>query len=147
MNQIITLPKTAHITWGIYEDLIIKNHKVQNSKGLLGWALDVITFGNWQESLSQMISQGVKFGAFIAQCVAETKDYEKFARSTTWCYKWHGIDKHRDFTDILTLKEITNEIGKMISICKNWDQFYSIMNLESNFQKKTISRIAEVSKT
>ena len=149
MNPIVGLPKSAEIHVlcdGSDHTLEIKNHLViQPRPGIFSWLINVTAYLSVKELIDKMQSNGFRFDAVIEQCVQELKIDSSLiqwiiGRYFNWGYE-HHIEK---YAKSKKGRIITGEAIRRITACKNWYEFYNIMQRNSQLETGMLKKTEEV---
>ena len=137
MQPLVGLPRTGHIQCN-FTTLKIENHIVQNIHGLLDWTLEAVSWGGWDIILPQLIRQEFKIGGVIEQCVKDLQDHKK-QNILFGQFSKEPNDEMKNWEEKSAppqVEEFFAEIITRLKNCKNWDDFYDVINMNSKFRKE-----------
>ena len=146
MNPLNGLPRTAVIRHPVVDSrLEIKNHKVAHPDSFLRWLLgeDDDADYNWYDVRDQLISQGIRYDAFVETCRTELQDEHKRYRIFYLLSDFYGYGKLLYFTSSVQGRMIADELMGKISTCKTWDQFHDATIWNGDFHSKIKEKIVE----
>ena len=143
MQPLIGLPKTAEMKIrGV--TLKIQNHRVDKNQDFFGWLVWVIDGGYWNEAVTELVSNGFKFGGVMQQCITEMQENPRvFVRLMLHHYQTHNVndDVRVKFSKSKHGKEVITEIINMIHTCNNWTDFGEKLKNNTDFHKQTKDKI------
>ena len=143
MQRLKGLPRMMHITHYGKELLIIDNYKYVYDSCLFNCLLDVIRWGDWETVLPQMVLQGFNFENAVDELILNIKDPGHFS----WMVYWFCLPPRstiRSFEELSQSSagnEIKTECLMIIRKCKNWDDFYFQLRIDSVFRKNMNEKI------
>ena len=155
MQPLIRFPKTANIRCDHLNDLDIKNHEVVNPSGLFNWLLCAVSWtdnrhGNvkhcsWDDVVTQMIQQGIRFDVFIEQCVNDLKNLQMFEQVLWWLHNNHGVKHDRqEFESYEKIRHIETRVREELCICENWKHLHDVMRPGSKFRNDMMQKVGAV---
>ena len=137
MEPLIQLPKTAHITCGNCDDLIIEKHRIPGRTGLFFWLFISILNLEWGNILPQMISQGFRLDAVIQQCITDMKNPEKLRQVICLYYADSTEDENLEtLCHSSRGKILAGEITKILYTFRKWSQLYDMMKFHGDHKIK-----------
>ena len=143
MRKLNELPRTVHIVNKKWHDLKIKNHHVNGGGSLTYWMIGTMRHGLWDNAVTQMIQQVFKFDSFVEECITNMQDFLTFGFTLYNLGLEKDITERMEFSKSKSGRKIRAEYVKKLKACKNWNQLYSAMHPDSDFQKKMKRKIME----